>query len=158
MEKNSYSRAEVLAAGDKPPERGLVCHDCAPRFPSLKIFLKGMQHGFVNAYVTTSRLWQSSSCRLSLGARFPGPSAGLTTGESRTRRKDHGLVRTVENRCEHRWRNNVVSVLSPDALSFHRSSIRSLAPSKLATNAGSEPCSTATSSRSESNCLLINSG
>ena len=33
MEKNSYSRSEVLAAGDKLPERGPLCHECGARIP-----------------------------------------------------------------------------------------------------------------------------
>src|SRR5690349_17097464 len=33
MEKNSYSRSEVLAAGHKLPERGPVCHECGARIP-----------------------------------------------------------------------------------------------------------------------------
>ena len=33
MEKTSYSRVEVLAAGDKLPERGPLCHECGARIP-----------------------------------------------------------------------------------------------------------------------------
>lgn len=45
-----------------------------------------------------------------------------------------------------------------DLHTYHLSSIRSFAPSKIATNAGFEPCSMATSSRSEFSCFLIDSG
>src|ERR671926_504667 len=33
MGKDSYSRSEVLAAGDKLPERGLFCNECGARIP-----------------------------------------------------------------------------------------------------------------------------
>lgn len=33
MEKDSYSRAEVLAAQDELPERGPLCHECGARIP-----------------------------------------------------------------------------------------------------------------------------
>ena len=33
MEKDSYSRSEVLAARDGPPERGPVCDKCGARIP-----------------------------------------------------------------------------------------------------------------------------
>ena len=33
MDKMSYSRAEVLAAGNGPPERGPICHECGARIP-----------------------------------------------------------------------------------------------------------------------------
>jgi|GEM_PF-3369126 len=33
MEKNSYSRAEVLAAGNTLPDRGPLCHECGARIP-----------------------------------------------------------------------------------------------------------------------------
>ena len=33
VEKNSYSRSEVLAARHKLPERGPVCHECGARIP-----------------------------------------------------------------------------------------------------------------------------
>jgi len=33
MERNSYKRAEVVAAGQKLPERGLACHECGALIP-----------------------------------------------------------------------------------------------------------------------------
>jgi len=33
MEKNSYSRSEVLAASHALPERGLFCHECGAMIP-----------------------------------------------------------------------------------------------------------------------------
>ena len=33
MQKNSYSKAEVITAGRKLPERGLLCHECGATIP-----------------------------------------------------------------------------------------------------------------------------
>ena len=33
MERNSYSKAEVIAAGMEPPARGLRCHECGAMIP-----------------------------------------------------------------------------------------------------------------------------
>src|SRR4029453_5112730 len=33
MEKKSYSRSEVLAAGSNLPERGPLCHECGAHVP-----------------------------------------------------------------------------------------------------------------------------
>jgi hypothetical protein len=33
MEEETYSRSEVLAAGNKLPERGPLCHECGMRIP-----------------------------------------------------------------------------------------------------------------------------
>ena len=33
MEKDSYSRSEVLAAKQKLPERGPLCHECGAKIP-----------------------------------------------------------------------------------------------------------------------------
>jgi hypothetical protein len=33
MEKEAYSRAEVIAAGNNLPERGALCHECGANIP-----------------------------------------------------------------------------------------------------------------------------
>lgn len=38
MEKDSYSRAEVLAAKGEWPERGPLCHECGARIPVFEDF------------------------------------------------------------------------------------------------------------------------
>ena len=99
MEKNSYSRSEVLAAAHALPERGPLCHECGARIPVFEE-LSDADEERVRQCMRDNRVPDGNDgiARGRLAALLHGRNYGSTTMEGHTQPNKRRPVLTAECR------------------------------------------------------------